>query len=138
MSLRRAGAGTLRLFRAYGTESVLQHGQKSLRSLPAALQLSHLPCPLTPHSQRQNAWWQSQLQHSASVDFWRQLATTPDSSHGGKDKDNKEVSKPDLPDAEVRPKALFLLRCCYSNLANRLTHDLSVVFIQQQAAEPCL
>lgn len=114
MSLRRAGAGTFRLLRAYATESAAQYGaqhsKQLLRQLPAALQVSHLPCPLTPHSQRHNAWWQSQLQHSASVDLWRQLATTPDSSSsGGKDKEDK--SKPQLPDAEVRSLCLVPAAC---------------------------
>jgi hypothetical protein len=100
MSLRRAGAGTLRLIRAYAAASASQQGQGLLlRQLPAALQL-HLPCPLTPHSLRYNAWWQSQLQHSASVDAWRQLSTSSGSSGGGKDKDKE--TKPQLPDAEVR------------------------------------
>lgn len=101
MSLRRAGAGTLRLLRAYSVEGAAQHSQKLLRPLPAALQLSHLPCPLTPHGQRYNAWWQSQLQHSASSGLWRQLATTAESSSGGKDKDKDDKNKAQLPDAEV-------------------------------------
>lgn len=98
MSLRRAGAGTFRLLRAYAASSASQQCQGLLlRQLPAAVQLTG---PLTPHSQRCNAWWQSQLQHSASLDAWRQLSTTSGSSGGGKDKDKD--SKPQLPDAEVR------------------------------------
>lgn len=105
MSLRRAGAGTFRLLRAYATEAAAQYGaqhnKQILRQVPAVLQLSHLP--LTPASQRHNGWWQSHLQYRASADVWRQLATAPDSSSGGKDKEDK--SKTQMPDAEVSSDA---------------------------------
>jgi len=103
MSLRRAGAGTLRLLRAYAAESTAQHSQQLLRPLPAVLQLSHLPCPLVPHGQRHNQWWQS---HRTTHEFWRQLATTPDSS-SSKDKDKEDKTKTTLPDAEVCGKILL-------------------------------
>lgn len=116
MSLRRAGTGTLRLLRAYATNSLQPSSQQQqtlvLRTLPqAALQLTRQHCPLTPHAARGNAWqWYSELQPTASVpDFWRQLATTPDSSSssgsgsgsGGKDKEKEKEKKVELPDAEV-------------------------------------
>lgn len=102
MSLRRAGAGTLRLLRAYAAESTAQHSQQLLRPLPAVLQLSHLPCPLVPHGQRHNQWWQS---HRTTHEFWRQLATTPDSS-SSKDKDKEDKTKTTLPDAEDCDEAI--------------------------------
>lgn len=120
MSFRRAGAGTLRLIRAYAAASASQQGQGVLlRQLPAALQLTHLASPLTPHSQRHNAWWQSQLQHSASVDAWRQLST----SSGSKDKDKE--TKPQLPDAEDCDEAIesyTRTRSAYYNLAPPSTY----------------
>lgn len=99
MSLRRAGAGTLQLLRAYAATSAGQQGQLLVRAIPAALQLSKLPCPLTQHSQQHRGWWQQQ---HLTNEWYRQLATAPDSSLKKEENAAPAVPKQPLPGAQVR------------------------------------